>query len=104
MSAISLSKLDRDLADNKISRDEYIEKCKYFFKRKREKYRDTYHKRKQKDNDEVSRGEEEILRLKEIREYLHTERFELNQEIIQYKHVIRRELMDVDTHFHTQKT
>ena len=88
MSAISLSKLDRDLADNKISRDEYIEKCKIFFKRKREQYKETYHRRKLKDFEEEYKGEEEILRLQELRKNLHTEKYSLKEEITQYQHVI----------------
>ena len=103
MSAISLSKLDKDLADQRISRDEYIEKCKYFFDLKRRKYRETYHKRKQKDIDEENRGESELFRLKSIRNSLHSERFNLNLEIDQYKQVLSNELHNIRIQLSTQK-
>ena len=103
MSAISLSKLDKDLADKRISRDEYIDKCKYFFDLKRKKYRDTYHKRKQKDIDEETRGERELNHLKSIRNRLNSERFDLNMEIDQYKLVLSNELHSNRIQLSTQK-
>ena len=103
MSAISLSKLDKDLAEHRISRDEYIDRCKYFFDLKRKKYRDTYHKRKQKDMDEENRGERELSHLKSLRNHLHSERYELNVEIEEYKRVLANELNTFRMQFSTHK-
>lgn len=86
MSIISLSKLDKDLAEQRISRDEYIEKCKHFFNRKREKYRDTYHKRKQRDLNEELKSEQEIYKLMTERNILLKEQSILVKEVRDYQY------------------